>query len=99
MNQIIAQSGLHSLMKSSGLEFFNTSIGLLVIYNKRVVRFNKLPPNVLKSIEFDLRQNPWANRSLLEWKVTDRLERLELYAACRFGVLDFFSPAKQKDWW
>ncbi len=73
-----------------GLEIFKVEDKTLATYAGHTYKFKDLPNIVLNLLRADLALNDKAQAALAEWGYDEELERLEKYAACRFGGVDLF---------
>jgi len=70
-------------------EFFSSPDALRVINNGSIMNFNEIPMPLYQRIKELIDKSPEAKEILNEWFPDSEIKRLEKFAECRFGGLDF----------
>lgn len=76
-------------MTCSGLEFFVHDGELNVMHNRKVIDFTELPFAVIQQLREAIEQDKNVKMALMDIHPTSEVKRLEQFAKCRFGGLDF----------
>jgi hypothetical protein len=76
-------------MGDNGIEFFISEKETKFIQHGSVLPFSKLPISTLKILEETILQDPQVSHALLQMHPVSKLKRVEQFARCRFGGLDF----------
>lgn len=76
-------------MGDSGIEFFISDKETKVIQHGKVLPFSEMPFATLKILEKTIQDNININMELHDMHPTSKLKRIEQFARCRFGGLDF----------
>ncbi|PHR71009.1 MAG: hypothetical protein COA67_07365 [Lutibacter sp.] len=75
---------------NSGIEFFNCPEGEVnIILNKRIILFTELPFAIIQILKEDISKNKDVELALHDMHPHSEYNRLEQFAKCRFGGLDF----------
>ncbi|MFD2163710.1 response regulator transcription factor [Paradesertivirga mongoliensis] len=72
----------------NAVEFFIHQHEIKCLYLGNVYTFDQLPEFVVAIVEQDMLSNPKAMQALASWDITDPLEQMRQYIACRFGGFD-----------
>lgn len=76
-------------MGDSSIEFFISEKETKVIQHGQVLSFSEIPFATLKMLETTIQEDLTINLELHDMHPTSKLKRIEQFARCRFGGLDF----------
>ena len=76
-------------MGDSGIEFFISDKETKMIQHGKVLPFSEIPFATLKLLEETIQADVNVNLELHDMHPTSKLKRIEQFARCRFGGLDF----------
>jgi hypothetical protein len=81
-------------MGDSSIEFFISDKETKFIQHGKVLPFSQISFDVLKILDAAIRENKIVNLELHDMHPTSNLKRVEQFARCRFGGLDFVGDIK-----
>lgn len=90
----LAANRMYPGMGDSSIEFFVTQNETKFIQHGRILPFTNLPFATLKVLEQVIQDNIEINLELHDMHPTSKLKRIEQFARCRFGGLDFVGDIK-----
>ena len=73
----------------TGTEFFAEKGEMKIIQNGKVLPFCEISFNTIKLLQETIQNDKAAYIELLNWHPNSKMKRLEQFAKCRFGGLDF----------
>lgn len=81
-------------MGDSSIEFFISDKETKMIQHGKILPFSKIPFATLKLLEETIQADATVNLELHDMHPTSKLKRIEQFARCRFGGLDFVGDIK-----
>jgi len=82
-------SKLYPGMSGTGIEFFTVEGEVKALSNGQVKDFTQLPFATIQLLDEAINEDYDARLALLEWHPNSKYDRLQQFASCRFGGLDF----------
>lgn len=84
-------------MANNSIEFFVHDNTLKVIHNQKITDFTELPFAVIQLLKEEIEKDLQVKLSLHDIHPTSEYDRLEQFAKCRFGGLDFKADIKNHE--
>lgn len=81
-------------MNCHGLEFFLLNGDFKIIQNGTIKSFNEIPYQVSQLLEEHIQAHTEIENALIEMHPESRIKRIEQFAKCRFGGLDYEADIK-----
>ncbi len=85
---------LYPGMNGSGIEFFTVESEVKVISGGKIYNFTELSFPIIQLLREEINNNKVLKMALLDWHPKSEFSRLEQFAKCRFGGLDFEADIK-----
>lgn len=82
-------NGVYPGMIDSSIEFFVSGEETKVIHSGKILPFTQVPFSVLKLLDDTIHADITINLELHDMHPTSNIKRVEQFARCRFGGLDF----------
>jgi DNA-binding CsgD family transcriptional regulator len=86
---------LYPGMYCSGIEFFIVEDEVKMIANGKVSNFTELSFPVIQLLRETIEKDSVLKMALMDWHPNSEYKRLEQFAKCRFGGLDFEADIKE----
>jgi len=90
----LTNSKLYPGMNDSGLEFFTVESEVKIIQNGKISAFTELSFAIIQVLKEAISKDKELKMALLDWHPNSEYNRLEQFAKCRFGGLDFTPDIK-----
>ena len=81
-------------MSCNGIEFFQNNNDLFAIHNRKIIAFTELPFGIVQLLKEEIEQHPEVKMALHDMHPISEYKRIEQFARCRFGGLDFHPDIK-----
>ena len=91
------QPNLYPGMNDSGIEFFSVEGEVKVISNRKTKDFTETPFAVIQLLKEEIEKSKLLKMALLDWHPNSEFARIEQFAKCRFGGLDFKPDIKHNN--
>ena len=83
------EPNLYPGMNDSSIEFFSVEGEVKVISNRKIKDFTETPFAIIQLLKEEIEADKKLKMALLDWHPNSEFARIEQFAKCRFGGLDF----------